>query len=464
MRKTLLASAAILGATGGLAFAQAPSQGQLAAPWAAGPAANNNNNSWGVARKGADAVPTPGTVVIRLNGRVQTDVTAVFSTGDRPGTTNQKLSPIKMGSYLRLYPGVDGVAANGLRYGAAAEIRENFVTPGAAGPAASPSTASSGQTLFVRRAFTYIASDKFGLLRLGQGDGVVGLFDDGSFSNQLWDGGFGVLQGGPIQFSGPGAATASYPWLGASSASEYTNNRIVYLTPQFAGFDFGVHYAPNMSNSYADAACASAVAGCAAASSGPDGTRWLNQVTVGGRYLGSFGGVDVGAFVAYGTAGKESGTNARAGLGAPVTGFKYDNLNFITGGAKVGFAGLTFSAEYIGGAMNGAMVMRPQGGAPENAVIGGVTYRNGPWTTGISVGLVESQGNASLSKITQRHETEFAVGGTYALAPGMALVAEYQYSQRHQGGVDFNAPTSTALATTRDGKTQGVTFGVAMSW
>ena len=52
MRKLLMASAAILGATGGLALAQTPAnpnQGQLAAPYGAGPAANNNNNAWGTA-------------------------------------------------------------------------------------------------------------------------------------------------------------------------------------------------------------------------------------------------------------------------------------------------------------------------------------------------------------------------------------------------------------------------------
>ena len=41
MRKLLMATAAIMGATGGLAYAQTPanpSQGQLAAPYGAGPA------------------------------------------------------------------------------------------------------------------------------------------------------------------------------------------------------------------------------------------------------------------------------------------------------------------------------------------------------------------------------------------------------------------------------------------
>src|SRR5271163_3876971 len=71
MRKTLLTSAAILGATGGLAVAQNapnPTQGQYIAPLLGGPSAQNNNNSWASAIPGGAAVPTPGTVVIRLNG------------------------------------------------------------------------------------------------------------------------------------------------------------------------------------------------------------------------------------------------------------------------------------------------------------------------------------------------------------------------------------------------------------
>ena len=39
-----------------------------------------------------------------------------------------KSNPIGIGSYLRLYPGFDGVATNGLRYGASAEIRQNIMS------------------------------------------------------------------------------------------------------------------------------------------------------------------------------------------------------------------------------------------------------------------------------------------------------------------------------------------------
>ena len=64
MRKILLASAAMLGGIATLGHAQiaAPSQGQLVAPYGAGPATNNNNNAWGIANtpSGSAAAGVPG--------------------------------------------------------------------------------------------------------------------------------------------------------------------------------------------------------------------------------------------------------------------------------------------------------------------------------------------------------------------------------------------------------------------
>jgi hypothetical protein len=93
MRKFLLASVATLG-TGGLvgaAFAQAPqpaavgapSQGQVAYPMA-NPTAyvNNNNNYQAPAIPGPLANPTPGTVVIHINGKVQTTFQSEWTSAD----------------------------------------------------------------------------------------------------------------------------------------------------------------------------------------------------------------------------------------------------------------------------------------------------------------------------------------------------------------------------------------------
>ena len=495
MRKLLLAGAAILGGTTG-AWAQgeaaAPqafqSQGMVAMPWAGGPAANNNNNAFGEARKGVTAVPTPGTIVIRLNGRVEVDVGASFTSADKAGSIigggNFKVNPIGISSYMRLYPGVDGLATNGLRYGASIELRQNFGNPNNATAftaASSPSGYSSAETVLVRRAFVYVGSDKMGILRMGQTDGVISLFDNGSFTSQGFDGGLGNFNGGAMQALAPGAGVAiPFAWL-SQAGSEYSNAKIVYLSPQFFGFDFGVQYAPNMGNSYSNstgstalqaAACNAAGAGCIATTTGNDPTRWLNQVAVGARYQGTFGGVNVGAFAVYETAGKEQINGGGIAAGGPgyVAGatstalMRYDNLNFVNAALKVEVpsVGLTWAIDYIGGALNGQLSMRPTGGAPMNAVVTGLVYRNGKWVFGAEVGIVESQGQANLTKISQRKETEFAIGGTYNAAPGLAFVLEYMHTERHQGQFDF--VTGSTTTGTRDVKGNGLTFATVVTW
>src|SRR5215467_11537853 len=108
MRKFLLASVATLGAGGltGTAWAQAPagapSQGQVAFPLA-NPTAyvNNNNNYQAPALPGALANPTPGTIVVHINGKVQTEFQAAwtsvdtrFNTTNTPGTVSP--GPVKL--------------------------------------------------------------------------------------------------------------------------------------------------------------------------------------------------------------------------------------------------------------------------------------------------------------------------------------------------------------------------------
>jgi hypothetical protein len=507
MRKLMLAGTAILGATSGIAMAQvgpangnltfAPTQGQLALPWGQGPATNNNNNTIGRpstyvggAAFGKNAVPTPGTVVIRLNGRVEVNMLAEWSTNNQ--VLGAKTNPITFSSYMRLYPAVDGMATNGLRYGAAIELRENF--PGSSAqqtpsltPAPSGSTYSSGQTVYVRKAFTYLANDYLGLVRFGNGDGVIGLFDPCIFSSDCWDVGITGLNGGQAQVNGvTGAFAVPYVWL-AQAGVEYSNTKIVYLSPQFFGFDFGVQYAPSMGNGFSTCTTAGGIgmvpaqANCNSETTGTDATRWYNQVAVGARYQGNFGPVAVGAYAVYETAGKESFFGAPASFARGLAaGNRFDNMSFVSAAAYVtvdtGIGRLTYSIDYIGGALNGQLAMRPTGGVPENAILTGLMYINGPVTLGANVGVVDSQGSNSLTSVSQRHEFEMSVGGNYRVAPGLYLVGEYMFVQRHQGGFDFltgaNGAGATGVAGTtswKAGKTQDVhgqalMFSTVVTW
>ena len=221
---------------------------------------------------------------------------------------------------------------------------------------------------------------------------------------------------------------------------------------------------------------------CINVSSGNDPTRWLNQVGVGLRYQQNFGPVDFKAFGFYETAGKENLTTsaytttaqARAGtsIGGVASGnqtLRYDNLSFYNAGIAVTAANITLAADYIGGAINGQLNMRPTGGVPTNAVMTGLTYAKGPIVLGAQVGVIDTQGDARLTGVSQRHETEIALGGAYKVAPGIQMVGEYTYVQRHQGGFDFNQGAlgnsgrgpGTA---TRDSKGQGLMFATVLTW
>ena len=132
MRKFLLASVATLG-TGGLAGAAlgqtppgapvpappisapapisgpigAPTQGQQAWPAAPAPTAyvNTNNNYQAPMLPGALANPTPGTIVVHFNGKVQVDVAGRVdqprqSPGDRDGPAGYRQCDHGAGRHL----------------------------------------------------------------------------------------------------------------------------------------------------------------------------------------------------------------------------------------------------------------------------------------------------------------------------------------------------------------------------
>ncbi len=141
MRKLLLAGVAVLGGWAGVGVAGAQTFTDTA---------------------GQTALPAPGTVTVRLNGRL-TFYAAVISdrdvdnnaSGTATGTVNaatgqgtasgrNKQATYTFGDFARLYPGFDGVAANGLKYGASLEIRQDQVS-GAGGASTAQSASRTGR-------------------------------------------------------------------------------------------------------------------------------------------------------------------------------------------------------------------------------------------------------------------------------------------------------------------------------
>jgi hypothetical protein len=95
-------------------------------------------------------------------------------------------------------------------------------------------------------------------------------------------------------------------------------------------------------------------------------------------------------------------------------------------------ANITLAANYIGGAINGQLSMRPTGGAPMDALVTGNLrqWTDHAWSARC---YVNSQGDARMTGVSQRHECEVAFGGAYEFAPGVQLVGESVYTHRHEG-------------------------------
>jgi hypothetical protein len=481
MRKVLLASVAALGSGGliGTAMAQAPAgpgrapmQGQF--PYQLGnppAAANNNNNYQAPAIPGPVANPTPGTIVLHINGRVVTEFQAAWTGVDQrlstttvagtttPGTV--KLSPLALNEYTRLYLGGDAMATNGLRYGAAIEIRQNFNGQLGSNTSSNASGYTSTQTLFVRRAFTYVAGEQWGIVRAGDTDGVIGIFDNGITTSQFTF--IGEFNGGHAQNT-PLNSRVPYFFL-SQGGDEYGNTKLVYLSPQIAGFDFGIQWAPNSSNGFGISSgnpaigtftgasvgtglsCSQANSGCPSLSSGPgilDGAKATNITTVGARYQGLFAGVGVLAYGAYAFSGtvNYTGLQTPAALGTaavPGSAFngKYDGLSYGSGGLALTYAGFSLVGNVIGGRINGGGATVPQGGANELAYTIGLKYVTGPLTLGVAGEIGWYQGNALMAGISQRRGRAIVVGAQYAVAPGFSVAAEYLYEDIRQSGVNL---------------------------
>jgi hypothetical protein len=434
-------------------------------------AANNSNNRAAEVQPNGVLNPTPGSVVVHINGRVLFGAASEFSSLDvfraTPTVAPQKVANVGTVGFMRLYTGVDAMATNGLRYGGSIELRQDF------GPTAG-STANSGgsansfnSTVFVRRAFIYLANDSFGILRVGQGDGIIGLFDLGVTTFQNFDtGGWDSDLTGTI----PGNAQLAFPFSSLQGA-EYIPSKFVYLSPKIAGFDFGFAYAPNNGalnqgpniNSLTSSAttlttCPVAASGCPTLSTSNvalDGSRFTNFTETGLRYQGSIGPVGLYGFGIYVNSG-------HVNVNPPVAGSQFNGLNYGDFGLAATYSGWTIGGHGTIGQYNGVNGLQPKGGAPGNAWLGGVQYATGPWVAGASYYVFQSQGSPLTVGIAQRVERGLAVGTTYTIAPGLDLIASYLYGSRHQG--DFNFGSGTVGAANNDVKVQLISLAALVKW
>ncbi len=482
MRKLLLATVATLGASMGVAS------------YADAQVVDNTDGQ---------TYPTPGQVTVRLNGRYRfyagvtsndglrtdslTAAAGTTATAASADTGTNRLSNYGFLSYARLYPGFDGVAANGLKYGASLEIRSD--NGGGAGGGTYGGISASDRSrneLYFRREWGYIGTDKIGTFRFGNADGPLSLFLTGSgesFNDGAWNGDAPTFL--------PGNLELAFPF--ADTGNDYATTKAVYVSPQFYGVDFGVSFEPNTGTGSGTNGCSSGSntqltsnligpgngvpsAGCdaLASTSTSDYSRRRNTFEGVVRYRGTFGPIGVAA-----TAGiMKSGRVLDAST--PQRAQQYNDILLGDFGLSVTYAGVNLFGHLQHGQEGSSFALSPKntnGTATEDqtAWTAGASYTIGPVIVGasyIDVGSPGAQGANNLANGGhQRREQGVAAGGTYSLAPGVSLFLSYLWDVRKQVGYNFlDGATQAVGATTPDAflhnKVTGqvLSIGTSFAW
>lgn len=425
MRKLLLATSALLGASVGIAG--------VANAATLTPNAPN---------------PAPGSITVTLNALVEAFVFGGTDSGNNGGPGNTKRTDYAIGSYTRLYPSFDGVLANGLKYGASIELRQNS------------GASSTGPTVFVQRDFLYVGADKFGKISLGSAAQPSELFQSGNevgFNTGGWDGDL------PSFFNGGGL---KYMLDDDRDQAE----KIVYVSPQVAGFDFGVSYEPNsFNNNFGDATArissAPTLAPIAPATASAAVGRRRNTIDAALRYQGALGPFALKADIA-----ASYGGSVRSSDGGP----NVRDFTLYGGGLAATFGGFEVGGHIDTGVYGNDLANLPRGASGTTAYIGGAQYTFGPFVVGANYyaydsGQYKANGATAATATAAAvgaggglHGYGVAAGGTYTLAPGASVFLEYLYGQQRAANTDIiaNAPGNIHNRV----RAQGFGIGTAFKW
>jgi predicted porin len=372
-----------------------------------------------------------------------------------PGNNRNKLGSFDFFDYGRIWVGADGVAANGLRYGARLEIR----MPG------SGARGDGRGSLFFRRIVGYVGTPTLGQLRFGSG--TVTAVEQMHVGHIMGSIGTGLLDGDGVGNSVVGTDITATSFFYSNSL---VNNRtaIGYFSPQFFGFDLGLSYSPNDGNflgSCSPGATAASFSDCdrlsstsvpATATTAGPAARLRNQFDAMLRYRGTFGPVGLAASGGVRTAETVDFTGAPAPNGAP-----FKRATAYLGGAQVTWAGLTVGGIMTGGPYNRGFTALPKNGNNSDAFSWqlGASYRFGAFTVGAAYHQLKTEG--SRTNPADQKDQGFGVGGSWAVAPGMALFAEYNWSKVRESGRDLNP---VEVGTQDTVKAQVFLLGIGFQW
>jgi predicted porin len=348
---------------------------------------------------------------------------------------------------------VNGKTANGLTYGAVVEIQFD-VNEGHGRPFRRSQTSKTAADL--DEAYVFLASPTLGQVRFGDEDGPFGGLMNAGFITNFGTGGvYGDWQDFVIR---PNRTTTSPGDMG-------DNSKIIYLSPQFFGFDFGASFAFN-EGSGGDTGCLSSLAGptCDRAYAAQGVTTFgrgneslpgrRNELQAMARWRGNVG--PVGLAVSGGT------MRAQAVRDITVTGTQVQTLRnpeVYQVGLQATAYGFTLGGTYMWGNTNFFYIPTTRDDKEMEQWFVGASYTAGPFTIGANAFSGHYAGSNGFSfntttgaytqnannSVNRQRRYAYSVGANYRLAPGLDLVAEYVRHVIHERGFDLDLQTNNGV-------------------
>ncbi|WP_198375754.1 porin [Neoroseomonas rubea] len=423
MRKILMGTTAVVGAAllSSGAFAQGTTAGT-------GSLAPGQGQGQSLTAAPAPSIAGAGGLSVRLGGFFEFSGAMIQDDGDRArrfGARNTEArSRYDFRNDMELQVFIDGRAANGMQYGAVLEFQSDNV-------------GTNGSTVNFDEMYGFIRPQGIGTFYFGQEDSAASLLivrapAAGALGGDaVWD-----------EFIDQTGFFDGSPYIASGINDGNDATKIGYLSPQFAGFDFGVSFAPN-------------------ANEGEFGTEQRNRNTIENeisaaiRYRGTFGPVGFQAMVGGMWADAPRNiTNTAVFSGTERNRPQDVNAYFV--GAQIAAYGFAFGGEYARGSYGGASVGRRalnDGLEDSWHYLIGATYTLGPVVFGAVYGQGEQDNgtNAAGVAIADRKHTVWGLGAVYNLAPGLGLYVAYNNIQ------DENVPL-TAPSNARFGGAGTTTF------
>lgn len=338
---------------------------------------------------------------------------------------------------------VNGKTANGLSYGAVIELQVDN-NESTARPARRSLTSKTG--VDVDEMWAFVSSPKYGTIRFGDEDGPIGgLMNSGIITNFGTGGIYGDWQDFVVR---PNRTTTSPGDLG-------DNTKIIYLSPQFFGFDAGLSFALNEGEG-GDTGCVADVAGVncdsAYAASGVTGfgrgngslPGRTNEFQFAGRWRGNVAGIGLAATV--------GGMVSTAVRDISVTGTQRETLRdpyFYQAGLQASAYGFTVGGSYQYGNTRFFYIPTVKGDKEMSQWFVGGSYTAGPISVGGNFfsGQYAGGGLRTYSAATDtftagnprgQRRWGYGFGANYRLAPGMDIVAEYVRHEVKTPGSDLD--------------------------